>query len=277
MEALPDSMAFSVDTDIYSGPLELLLHLVRREELPLTEIALHVVTEQYLNYLEVLVELDLDEVAEFLELASILIEMKAKEVLPSTASTTVEEEQAIEEPADQLVERLVDYKRIRDAASLLDENSRRWQLRYTRISNDLPPRRLDLGTQPIQGIEVWDLVSAFGRILREREAPPQTSVIHDDTPIHVYMQRIHQRVLADERLELGNLFEPGMHKSTLVAMFLATLELARHHGLTTEQIDPGKPLILVAGPTFQRELDVHKIDNLSFDRVLNSNMPVTPR
>ena len=121
------------------------------------------------------------------------------------------------------------------------------------------------------------MVSAFGRILREREAPPQANVIHDDTPIHVYMQRIHERVLADSRVELGGLFEPGMHKSTLVALFLATLELARHHGLATEQNDPGQPLYLSAGREFQQRLDVHKIDNLSFDRVLNSNMPVTPR
>jgi segregation and condensation protein A len=270
-------MTFSVDTDIYSGPLELLLHLVRREELPLAELSLHVVTEQYLTYLEVLAELDLDDVAEFLEMASILIELKSKDAVPTVTEAANDQEQVVEDPTDQLVQRLVDYKRIRDAASLLDENSRRWQLRYARLANDLPPRRLDPGTQPIQALEVWDLVSAFGRILREREAPPQPSVIHDDTPIHVYMQRIHQKVISGSRVELGSLFEPGMHKSTLVAMFLATLELARHHGLTTEQSDPGQPLYLVSGPDFQRELDVHKIDNLSFDRVLNSNMPVTPR
>jgi segregation and condensation protein A len=269
-------MDYSVDMDIYSGPLELLLHLVRREELPLSEIPLAKLSDQYLAHLEVLVELDLDDVAEFLEIASVLIEMKAKQALP-TPEVAEEEEQAIEDPSDQLVQRLVDYKRIRDAASLLDENSRRWQLRYSRLANDLPTRRLDPGSQPIQELEVWDLVSAFGRILREREAPPAPSVIYDDTPIHVYMQRIHHRVLQTERLELATLFEPRMHKSTLVAMFLATLELARHYGLSTEQADPGKPLYLVAGPEFQRELDVHKIDNLSFERVSRSNMPIMPR
>ncbi len=270
-------MSFAVDMDQYSGPLELLLHLVRREELPLANLSLRLLTDQYLGYLEVLAELNLDDVAEFLEIASILIEMKAKQAVPTAAEVPADEEQAIEDPTDQLVQRLIDYKRIRDAASLLDENSRRWQLRYARMSNDLPPRRLDPGTQPIQSIEVWDLVSAFGRILREREAPPHANVIQDDTPIHVYMQQIHTRVLKQRRFELGSLFEAGMHKSTLVALFLATLELARHYGLATEQTEPGKPLALVAGPDFQEELDVHKIDNLSFDRVLNSNMPVTPR
>jgi segregation and condensation protein A len=270
-------MTFSVDTEIYSGPLELLLHLVRREELPLSDLSLHVLTEQYLVYIEILTELDLDDVAEFLEIASILIEMKAKQALPTAAVETEDQEQAIDDPTDQLVQRLVDYKRIRDAASLLEENSRRWQLRYGRLSNDLPSRRLDPGTQPIQSIEVWDLVSAFGRILREREPPPQANVIYDDTPIHVYMRRIHQRVLTDSRVELADLFEAGMHKSMLVAIFLATLEMARHHGLATEQVDPGKPLYVLAGPDFQPELDMHRIENLSFDRVLSSNMSVVPR
>ena len=142
-------MTFSVDTDIYSGPLELLLHLVRREELPLAEISLHALTEQYLTYLEVLSELDLDDVAEFLEVASILIELKAKQAVPTAEVAPADDEQAIDDPSDQLVQRLIEYKRIRDAASLLDENSRRWQLRYTRLANDLPARRLDPGTQPI--------------------------------------------------------------------------------------------------------------------------------
>ncbi len=68
-----------------------------------------------------------------------------------------------------------------------------------------------------------------------------------------------------------------MHKSALVAMFLATLELTRHYGLKTEQREPGLPLYLVADANFSRELDVHRIENLSFEQVKMSNMPVTPR
>jgi segregation and condensation protein A len=78
-------------------------------------------------------------------------------------------------------------------------------------------------------------------------------------------------------LELTTLFEPGLHKSSLVAMFLATLELTRHYGLTTTQNATGQPLKLVAGPDFVRELNVHQIDNLSFEKMANSNMPVSGR
>ncbi len=271
-------MAFQVDIELYCGPLELLLHIVRREELQLSEISLAAVTEQYLEYLEVLGELAIDDVADFLEIASLLIEMKSKQAVPSTdEESTQDPEMSLDDTQEDLVQRLIEYKRIRDAASILEEQGQRWQLRYGRLANDLPARRTEIGEQPLEAIEVWDLVSAFGRILRERQPPPSANVVYDDTPIHTYMERIHGLVNEQGRIELTNLFQAGMHKSTLVAMFLATLELTRHYGLTTEQQEPGQPLYLLAGEHFKRELDVHKIDNLTFDKVTSSNLPVTPR
>lgn len=271
-------MPFQVDISEYCGPLDLLLHIVRREELHLSQIPLAKITDQYFDYLDVLVELAIDDVADFLEIASLLIEMKAKQAVPSSEQPGDEQSESIaNDLTDDLVQRLMEYKRIRDAASILDEQSQRWQMRYTRVANDLPTRRAELGEQPIEPIEVWDLVSAFGRILRERQPPQSTSVVYDSTPIHTYMERIHSLVSSEERIELTSLFEQGMHKSTLVAMFLATLELTRHYGLSTEQHDAGHPLYLLAGEHFKRELDVHKIENLSFDQVSRSNMPVMPR
>ncbi len=270
-------MTFQVDISEYCGPLELLLHIVRREELQLSDIPLAKIIDQYFDYLELLAELAIDDVAEFLEIASLLIEMKAKQAVPVSEIADEGEDAPLEDLGSDLVQRLIEYKRIRDAASILDEKGQRWRLRYTRLANDLPPRRTELNEQPLEAIEVWDLVSAFGRILRERQPPPSSSVIYDDTPIHTHMERIHSLVDQEGRVELMSLFQAGMHKSTLVAMFLATLELTRHYGLTTEQLDAGHPLYLLAGENFKRELDVHKIDNLTFDRVASSNLPVTPR
>ncbi|QDV23992.1 segregation and condensation protein A [Aureliella helgolandensis] len=270
-------MTFQIDIEQYSGPIELLLHIVRREELTLADIPLATITDQYLLYLEVLSELNVDDVADFLDIASLLVEMKSKQSVPSTEEVVGEEEGVIDTSPGELVSRLIEYKRIRDAASILDEQGQRWQLRYARLANDLPARKTEIGHQAIEPIEVWDLVSAFGRILRERTPPATSNVVYDDTPIHVHMERIHGLVVEHGQLELTSLFEAGMHKSSLVAMFLATLELTRHYGLTTDQRDTGHPLMLIAGENFKAELDVHKIDNLSFDKVANSNMPVAPR
>ncbi len=271
-------MNFQVDISQYFGPLDLLLHIVRREELSLSEIPLAKITNQYFDFLEVLVELSIDDVADFIEIASILVEMKAKQAVPSQVETVEGDDgPPVDEISEDLVARLIEYRRVRDASSILDEQGQRWQLRYSRLANDLPPRRTELGDQPLEPIEVWDLVSAFGRILRERQPPSTASVVYDDTPIHIYMERIHGLVCAQKRIELTSLFEAGMHKSALVAMFLATLELTRHHGLGTDQQNAGHPLFLVAGENFRTDLDVHKIDNLSFDRVASSNLPVAPR
>lgn len=270
-------MSFLVDIDQYSGPIELLLHIVRREEVALVDIPLAQIVEQYMDYLEVLTELQIDDVADFIEVASLLVEMKSKESVPSADEVKSESDLTADSESKDLIPRLLEYRRIRDAASILDEQAQRWQLRYSRLANDLPARRVEIGQQPIEPVEVWDLVSAFGRILRERQPPPSTNVIYDDTPIHVHMERIHKLVCEQESVELTSLFEAGMHKSSLVAMFLATLELTRHHGLSTQQGATGQPLYLLAGENFVRELDVHKIDNLSFDKVSNSNMPVAGR
>jgi segregation and condensation protein A len=267
-------MVFGVDLPCYNGPLELLFYLVRREELPLEELSLAKITRQYLDYLEVLKVLDLDDVGEFVDITSQLIELKATSVLPAPESNE-EGQNAVQENAmPELVERLVQYKRFRDAACLLDEQSRRWQLRYARLASDLPPRRIDSKELPIAKVEVWDLVSAFGRILKARQKAPQHNIQFDNTPIHVYMQRIHQRVQQQSRVELQDLFEIGMHKSALVAMFLAALEMTRHHGLHAIQTTADGPLYLEPGPDFSHVLEVAQIDNIT---VGNSNIPVVPR
>jgi len=208
-----------------------------------------------------------------------LIELKARFVLPTNDEDSQDEMLAgsKDESMPQLVERLMQYKRFRDAACLLDEQSRRWQLRYSRLSNDLPPRRVDASDLPIARVEVWDLVSAFGRILKARQKAPQHSIRYDDTPIHIYMERIHDRVKQSQRVELQDLFEVGMHKSALIAMFLATLEMTRHHGLFAIQDTADGPLFLQAGPEFNEELKVAQVGNIEHSAVANSNLPVIPR
>lgn len=276
--ALGNTMTFLVEVQQYCGPMDLLVHIVRREELPLDALPLATIIDQFFDYLEVLVELQIDDVADFIEVASILVEMKSKQAVPSSEGASSDPDGEIEvEATDALVQRLMEYKRIRDASSILEEQGHRWQMRYARQASDLPPRRSDLGDQPLEPIEVWDLVSAFGRILREQQPPASTRVIYDDTPIHIHMERIHALVRGQGRVELTSLFQVGMHKSALVAMFLATLELTRHYGLTTEQRDTGHPLYLLAGENFQQQLDVHQVENLSFEKVSNSNLPVAPR
>lgn len=265
-------MTFRIDLPAYRGPLDLLLYLVRRSELDVTSMSLTKVVDQYLEYIDVLQELDVNGVGDFIDLASTLVEFKSKAVLPSLEIE--EDEQAIEDPQEELVERLLEYKRFRDVSSIMDEMSEDWQQRYRRIADDLPARQLDPGDQPIADLELWDLVSAFGRIMRESAGPPTAEVIYDDTPIHVYMKTIHEHLLDTKEVRFSDMFDFGAHKSAMIGVFLAVLELARHHGVATVQ-DPGSnEIVLVRGDRFEQDLNVNEVDNYDSSNVDQTNLPI---
>jgi segregation and condensation protein A len=225
-------MNFRVDLEIFRGPLDLLLYLVRKMELDVSEIALARLTQQFLDHLAVLERIDVDAVGDFLDIASTLIEIKSRSVLPGEEEVADE----LEDPRQELVRRLLEYKQYRDAASMLEERSREWCERYPRLSNDLPTRERDADDRPIQEVELWDLVSAFGRVLKEKHATAgPESIRYDDTPIHIYMQRIDARLRREGRVPFTDFFESTVHKSALVGMFLAVLELVRHqHALAAQ-------------------------------------------
>lgn len=219
-------MHFRVELDIFRGPLDLLLYLVRKLELDASDVSLSKVTQQFLEYLAILEKIDVDAVGDFLEIASTLIEIKSRSVLPGEEEVADE----LEDPRQDLVRRLLEYKQYRDAASMLEERSREWCERYPRMASDLPARNLSPDEQPIQEVELWDLVSAFGRVLKEKHATAgPESIRYDETPIHVYMQRIDSRLRREGRVAFTEFFDTAVHKSALVGMFLAVLELVRHH------------------------------------------------
>ena len=258
-------MDFRVDLNIFRGPMDLLLYLVRKHEVEIVDIPIATITDQYLGYLTVLEQLDVDAVGDFLSVASLLIEIKSQQVLPR--ADEIQDE--LEDPRQELVQRLLEYKKYRDAASILEERSRTWQQHYARQSDDLPPRQRDLTEQPIEEVELWDLVSAFGRIIRETKAAKPSNIVYDDTPIQVYMSRIHSRLLQEGRLCFSDLFEPGMHKSTLVGIFLAVLELARHHHIRVEQNDLFGEVWILPNLESTEPLDLSNVDSYDHGSVVS--------
>lgn len=227
----PIDMHFRVDLDVFRGPLDLLLYLVRKHEVDIANIAIASITEQFVQHIEVLEQLDVNAVGDFIEMAGILIEVKSKMVLPHAE----EQEETIEDPRDELVHQLLEYKKYKDAASVLEERSRNWQQCYTRQANDLPPREIDPADQPIHEVELWDLVSAFGRVMRAHDRVKTQEIVYDETPIQVYMRRLHSRLCEDGQIAFSDMFQSGMHKSALIGVFLAVLELVRHHHVDAEQ------------------------------------------
>lgn len=249
-------MDFRVDLNVFRGPLDLLLYLVRKHEVEIVDIPIATITDQYLAYMSLLEQLDVNAVGDFLAVASTLIEIKSQQVLPRADEIS----DALDDPRQELVQRLLEYKKYRDAASLLEERSRQWQQQYPRLEDDLPRRERNLAAEPVQEVEFWDLVSAFGRIIRDTEAARPSNIVYDDTPIHVYMARIHARLLEEGQLALSELFEPTMHKSILVGIFLAILELVRHHQIRVEQNELFGEVWLLPSLTCTEPLDLSNVD-----------------
>ena len=136
-----------------------------------------------------------------------------------------------------------------------------WQDHFARAADDLPPRVRDLAAEEIREVELWDLVSAFGRIVRDSQAVRPSNIVYDDTPIHVYMAEIQARLLQQGQLAFRELFRPGMHRSALVGIFLAVLELVRHDRVRTEQNELFGEIWILPGESAAAPLDAAAVDN----------------
>ena len=224
-------MDYQVDLDVYRGPLDLLLYLVKRNEVDICDIPISLITEQYLQYLEWLRVIDVERAGEFLVLASTLMEIKSRMLLPRQDG----DDEAGEDPRLEIVRQLIEYKRIKDAAALLEQRARDRSAYYTRQPVEPVRAEIDPSQQPIQHVELWDLVSAFGRLVRETLALQPSQIVIDDTPVHVYIERIIDRLHTEKRVRFTDLFEPPYSRSRLVGMFLAVLELIRNGRVAADQ------------------------------------------
>lgn len=232
--ALQDLTDFRVELDGYCGPLDLLLYLVRREEVDIIDFPLAVITAQFLDFLEVLQVLDLDFIGEFVVVASTLVEIKSRVVLPRDEATAEVVEQD-DNPRADLVRQLLEYKRFKEASRLLEDQAAQWQQRYPRLADDRPRGTGDPSQDLIKEVELWDLVSALSRVLRKNSEAAPAKVIYDDTPIAVYIQTIKDRLAAEERVSFSSFFAGTNSRSKIVGIFLAILELLRHHKYRAEQ------------------------------------------
>jgi segregation and condensation protein A len=148
------------------------------------------------------------------------------------------EESAEEEgdPRLELVRQLVEYKRFKDAAALLDAQAEKQMARLARQPVELPAPPTP-EQQPLRRVELWDLVSAFGRLMRETASLQPRQIVMDDTPQHVYMERILERLQVVPRVAFSELFVPPHTRGRLLGIFLAILELIKGVRVVAEQTE----------------------------------------
>jgi len=236
---------YRVQLDQFSGPLDLLLYLVRRNELDATQLSLAKIADQYQQFLAVLEFLDLDSIGEFLVLASSLIEIKSREALPQSPTDEEPEPEEVAAGHQDMIARLLEYKRYKDAATALEQRAAIWRERYPRLHDDRPSHERDHATDTIREVELWDLVSALSRVLQKKAVDDSRSIRYDDTPMSVYIEQISARVHETGSVEFSALFAGTNQRSKIIGVFLAVLELLRHHGFRAEQpVEFGEIMIL---------------------------------
>jgi segregation and condensation protein A len=223
-------MDYQVDLDTFRGPLDLLLYLVKRQEVDVCDIPVARVTEQFLEYLRVIELIDVERAGDFLVMAATLLEIKSRMLLPRSE----EAEGTEDDPRRELVRQLMEYKKFKDAAVLLEAQAERQLSRLPRLPVDTPTVP-DPAQQPLRAVELWDLVSAFGRLMRETLALQPQQIVVDETPIHVYEERILQALASVPRLSFAAVFTPPRNRARLVGVFLAILELIKTRQLMAQQ------------------------------------------
>jgi len=226
---------YRVQLDSFSGPMDLLLYLVRRNEVDIVRLPIAKITTQFLQFLEVLQLLDLDLIGDFVVLASSLIEIKSRQVLPRAEEETAEEMPLTDDPCNELIEQLLEYKRYKDASLALEQQAAEWQERYPRLYDERPTVGKDPSADSIKEVELWDLVSALSRVIQKKVVESTSSIRYDDTPISVYIDRIGAKVRETGKVAFSEFFEGSNLRSKIVGIFLAVLELLRHHSFRAEQ------------------------------------------
>jgi len=224
-------VGFKVALDVFSGPLDLLIHLVKKHEVDVTEVPIATIAAEFLAHLEVLEDLAIDQVGEFVELASVLLEIKARALVPQPEET----EEGVEPVREDLVQRLLEYRQFRDAAVLLEDRARQWDSRFARTPTDGGGGAAAAPPVTFGDVHVWDLVGALARVLATREKRRPRQIVHDDTPIDVHIARIEALLGERGRLAFTELFDPDLPRARIVGLFLAVLELVRRGRLSTRQ------------------------------------------
>ena len=225
-------MDYTVELETFRGPLDLLLFLVKHNEVDLYDIPITKILEQFIAYLDALQVIDVEGAGEFLVMAATLMEIKSRLLLPADGP----EQPPEEDPRFELVKQLIEYKKYKEAAELLEEQARDQMTRVARLPADAPV--LDLAQQPLRRVELWDLVSAFGRLMRETAALQPRPIVLDETPIHVHMERIVELLRTRGRISFRELFTPPLLRGRLLGLFLALLELIKGNRIEAEQPEP---------------------------------------
>lgn len=229
-------MDYEIKLDVFQGPLDLLLHLIEKEEVDIYNIPIAIITEKYLDYLQTLQMFNLEVVGDFLVMAATLMQIKVKMLLPQSALSSEENAEDSEaDPRWELARKLIEYKKIKEASLSLQKLENTQSLVYTRSGGDFADKKITAALDPLKDLSVWDLVDAFKVIMDSLEEKPIRSLPKQEISIKQRMTEIMDLVSEKGEMLFQRVFSEVKTKLGLITCFLAVLELIRLCKITASQ------------------------------------------
>lgn len=228
---MPPQDEYKVQLDVFEGPLDLLLYLIRKDEVDIYDIPIERITNQYMQYIELMRMLDLNIAGEFLVMAATLMMIKSRMLLPPEERLELEEEE--EDPRWDLVRKLVEYKKFKDAALHLESLEALQQDVFVRGGE-----AVHLGPQSdvtLRDVSIFDLISAFGEVLKRVKTEELQEIFAERVTVAEKIESVMLRLREQGRIAFSQLFSGMVSRAEIVCTFLAILELIRLNQIIARQ------------------------------------------
>ena len=222
-ESAPD--AFPVKLSNFEGPLDLLLHLIKKHEVDIHDIPIALITAQYLETIAMMQELDLDVAGEFLVMAATLLHIKSKMLLPRP-ETAAGVEGEVEDPRDALVRRLLEHQKFKAAAGLLHEREQLRAAQWLRPDGRVAELAGD-EYEPELEVDLFSLMNAFQAVVQRLKQRPKVLLPPEEIPVEQRIEQLLARLSETEAMGFDDLFSDVDHRRGLIVTFLALLEMIR--------------------------------------------------
>jgi len=237
--------AFRADLEVFSGPLDLLLHLIKRDEVDVLEIPISRITDQYLAALRAMQAFDVNVAAEFLVMAATLMDIKSRMLLPETVGVAEEEV----DPRDALVRQLLQYKRFKQLADQLGRIAEARGRRFAREPEGLEPAEpapVDVD-RLLRDVTIWDLVTAYAEVVRQIQLSQPTHIVYSDVPIQAYMNAVLATLAREQgTVDFLDFFLADKSRERFIGIFLALLELVAKGRIVLQQAEGDRAHIGIA-------------------------------
>ncbi len=237
MERNKATTSYQVRLDTFQGPMDVLMHLIENQKVEIYDIPILKITDQYLQYLSQMKECDLEVTGDFLVMAATLIDIKSKMLLPTNLVS--EEEQ--EDPRTDLVERLIEYKKFKEAAKTLKDRENTLETRFFKTREDLSFLEESVeGDDNLGNISLRDLMNAWDKLMKRKSTDINepnlfNSLQKDPITVEEKVQELKNRLEKDSQILFEKVFEYSVNKIHLITTFLAVLELAKNRVIFINQ------------------------------------------